>query len=93
MGLLEALAQRGERAWVGQAMLAQRPDTDFQGGKPAPLTCSKMPALLNGEQLGQFEFFPVPGRHCEPSTPAGMILLLPASILIHFLGYVLHNSH
>lgn len=79
MGLLEALAQRGERAWAGQAMLAQRPDADFQGGKPVPLTCSKMPTLLNGEQLGQFEFFPMPGRHCELGTPAMVTFLFPAA--------------
>lgn len=79
MGLLEAQAQRGERAWAGQATLAQRPDADFQGGKPAPLTCSKMPTLPNGEQLGQFEFLPMPGRHCEPGTPAVVILLLPVA--------------
>lgn len=90
MGLLGALAHRGERAWAGQAMLAQRPDADFQGGKPAPLTCSKMPALLNGEQLGQFELLPVPGRHCEPSTPATVMPLLPAAL--PFLGSILHSG-
>lgn len=81
MGLLGALAHRGERGpGLGQAVLAQRPDADFQGRKPAPLTCSKMPALLNGEQLGQSELFPVPGRHCEPSTPAVVPPLLPAAL-------------
>lgn len=55
MGLLEALAHRGERAWAERAVLARRPDVDFQGGKPAPLTCSKMPALLNREQLRQLK--------------------------------------
>ena len=34
-------------------MLAQRPDADFQGREPAPLTRSEMPAPLNGEQPGQ----------------------------------------
>lgn len=76
MGLLEALAHRGERAWAERAVLARRPDVDFQGGKPAPLTCSKMPALLNREQLRQLKFFPVPGSHCEPRTPTVVTLLL-----------------
>lgn len=76
MGLLEALAHRGERAWAERAMLAWRPDIDFQGGKPAPLTCSKMPALRNREQLRQLKFFLVPGRHREPRTLALVMLLL-----------------
>lgn len=54
MGLLGPWSSPlSERAGAGQAVLAQRPDADFQGWEPAPLTFSEMPALLNGEQLGQ----------------------------------------
>lgn len=55
MGLLgpSVRVHRGERAGAGQDTRAQRPDADFQGWEPAPLTCSEMPVLLNGEQLGR----------------------------------------
>lgn len=68
-GPVGALGLRGERAGAGQAVLAQRPDADFQGREPAPLTRCEMPALLNGEQLGRaLHSSPGPGRLPEPTS-------------------------
>lgn len=80
MGLLGSSIHWGERTRAGLAMLAVRPDINFQGRQPASLTCFEMPTLPNGAQLGQLRIPAcaggpqgpsAPGQaHCCPSPPA-----------------------